>query len=801
MKLKTGVYNLFIMLLLVMSGCDRSSDLEQQFDTVNTYIEQGKLNQAAAQLQNMLNDDADNIDVVFALGQVNKMQGNWQAARQQFLTTLGLDENHVPAHVELGQLYLITNSLSRAEAQARSALQIKPDNADALALMGSILLRKGDLDAARQKAQQALELDASRPSAVILMVSVLVQTNDFEQAFAMMKDAIAKNPAEDSLKLSLAGLHSKAGQPEAGAKVLNELILKHPQSLTHRGYLARLYLEHNNPDQAEAVLREAVTALPDNSEAESMLIRFLAEHRGSEQALTELQQRVAANPGDNSLKLSLADEYINAGQTSQGMGLYQQIINNNSDTEIVFSARNQLAKVYSAQGDDEAALAELNKILEQQPDNYQALVNRGRLNFKKGDYDTAVNDFNAALKKRPDTILLYRYLARSYSAKGDLKAAITSMEKAIELSGNDLQIREEYTQLLAANQDTDAVISELQATLKLDERNLNALQSLFRIYSAQKNWALAEKVAMDIQRTHPEDAIGYHYLGQVRQVQGKVEQSIPEFEKALELSPGAIQPLTDLVKTHLALKQNNEARQRLQDTLELKPEHYVAWNLLGEIFLLDKQLDQALGAFKKAKDIKPNWVLPYRNMANVYYLNKDAEGAIKTLQEGIASAQQHGELVVALGQIYTGENRVDEAIALYQKALSENPENLLLMNNLSMLLVDYPEASQAALDIQPMIQKLQQSSNPMFYDTVGWYYYHQADYQLAVGFLEQAASANPDSLEVQYHLGMAYMKNGNDKDAETALKNALSRGEALPQYQQVRKTLVKIQSRASRSVQ
>jgi len=87
------------------------------------------------------------------------------------------------------------------------------------------------------------------------------------------------------------------------------------------------------------------------------------------------------------------------------------------------------AEEYFKKGKLEMALVFYNKTLEREPDNIQALFNRGRIHLYNKDYVSAISDLKKVLDislKRTD---VYYYLGCSYAGKGDAESAIDAFLK------------------------------------------------------------------------------------------------------------------------------------------------------------------------------------------------------------------------------------------------------------------------------------------------------------------------------------------------------------------------------------
>lgn len=80
-------------------------------------------------------------------------------------------------------------------------------------------------------------------------------------------------------------------------------------------------------------------------------------------------------------------------------------------------------------------------------------------------------------------------------------------------------------------------------------------------------------------------------------------------------------------------------------------------------------------------------------------------------------------------------------------------------------------------------------SDPTIIDTLGWAYYLNGKYDLAVGNLETAAQLLPNEPTVLYHLGAAYYKKGAKDKALNKLEQALKINPKFPEAEQAKRLI------------
>jgi tetratricopeptide (TPR) repeat protein len=323
------------------------------------------------------------------------------------------------------------------------------------------------------------------------------------------------------------------------------------------------------------------------------------------------------------------------------------------------------------------------------------------------------------------------------------------------------------------------------------------LEAAFKIYLTQKKWDKAQETATHFQEAFPTEGMGYFLSGLAYQAEGKVDKSVPAFESSLVKQPDAIEPLTQLIKSYLALKQTDKALAKLNGITKQQPQNFIAYNLLGGVYLSDKKFSEATAAFKKASSIKPEWPIPYRMIAMTYGAQANKAEAIKTYQEGIVNTKSSMELVNDLVAIYNKSGEYEKAIAVFEEAYKQHPESMEALNNLASYLSDYAKDNAALERAAKLAEPLAKIENPNTLDTVAWIAYKQGNYAKAQELLLKVIALDAGSAISNYHLGMTYYKQNDTAKAREYLQKAIDKKAEFTGLDVAKETLKSIDSAGS----
>ena len=224
-----------------------------------------------------------------------------------------------------------------------------------------------------------------------------------------------------------------SGAGQAVVKSQNDSIFSNAYQLKERHEFEVKNRTRNEGDEfqvrVEERLEQEITESTENEELaegnEDKELTEAAENeestgqgpKGLEKRIAKLEEKLAEKPGDPKLLWNLAVAYRNAGEYDKAIGVLKEL--EGQLTHPTAKVAVLLAQCLRAKGDSEAALAELEKLLES-PTTVPGAVYAYKAILKEelGKVEEAAEDMEEAIAAEPEDKDLYKKVGELYSKAG-----------------------------------------------------------------------------------------------------------------------------------------------------------------------------------------------------------------------------------------------------------------------------------------------------------------------------------------------------------------------------------------------
>jgi tetratricopeptide (TPR) repeat protein len=211
-----------------------------------------------------------------------------------------------------------------------------------------------------------------------------------------------------------------------------------------------------------------------------------------------------------------------------------------------------------------------------------------------------------------------------------------------------------------------------------------------------------------------DNSLAHMDLGLTLTLQGRLDEAIEHFQKALETHPGYPEDHNNLGVALLRKGQVDEAVVHFQKALEIRPDYAEFHNDLGIALVQKGQVDEAMAHYQRAIQLKPDFADAHGNLANILAKKGQFAEAIVQYQQAIQLNPDYAEAHYNLGVVLGVQGQLDEAIEQYRKAIQLKPDYTDAHGNLANVLATQGKLDEAVKEYQRLLELAPNSAQAHF---------------------------------------------------------------------------------------
>lgn len=781
------------------------------------YLNQGKPQKAAEELEFADTEDASGNEVLLAHAQLALVRQDLDGAREFIDRTLKAEPDSADAWALLGNLELSQGNLAEAEAAYGKAIEFRHYPGPEVARRALIRIHTHRFPEAREDIQRLIDAGfGDHP-----YVSYVRGMNQFAQghftaALEAFQDAYAKAPSIGPLNFYLAATHYALGHKEQALAFSQRAYAEAPRSLRAKRLLGTLKISYADYDNGRQMLQKLLEERPgdanilrllaigamfegDTSQAVNYLSQLVELLPESEQAKDLLMMAklldgqgledltpAKAQGGDYTAEFLYALAKLRDSQLAEALELGKGLAEKYPEKA---DPHKLIAAVYMMVGQWEEASEALEAALQRQPDDASAIINLAKIRIHGGKLEEARALLQKLSRKRPaeeEAILLLAGLEARLTTP---RAGIRILEEALERNPDSILVRKELASAYLRSGDAAKV---LDLTRELDSQTLRAHPSFleYRGKAAMLLNDLPSAVRTFRQWTQaaPNSAKAYFLYSDALARSGNDTESRTALLQSLKLDPHYLPARIGQVKMLVRSSDLKAARKALADLrtdFGNRPEVLAieGWFALGT-----GDFETAANRLRAALDERPDREVALLLTRALGALQKHQEAA-EVLQQWLADHPRDQAMSLQLAEVLLAMKKEEAAASLYEKLLQHQPDLLVALNNLAWLRQDKDprtamEYAERAYNIAP--------KDPVVLDTYGMLLKDSGQKEKAYRMISEASGLAPENPDIQLHLGMILADQKHYRKAKTILASLIDKAPRSQAAREARRLLKEI---------
>jgi tetratricopeptide (TPR) repeat protein len=507
----------------------------------------GHLDEALEAYRRALAKDPDSAELLRKVAELSARASKLEDAVAYAERAYALDPADRSTRLFLGTLYRFLREPARVEQVLREP-DGQPFDPDAALLLYGTLSEAERYDEALQAARWLIEHEPDGLRGWFALADAYEKLGKPDDAEKALREGLVEHPGELALYGAIARAHRDRGDRDGEIAVYREILEHEPGQEATLLALAEALIQANRLDEAVPVLEQLEQAHPDDLRTVLRLGFLQFERRDYEAARGRFERALELNPeqyevayflGVTLRRLDLLDEAIAAFERvpesherypearTQIAGIYEKRGEYDRAIAEVEKARARgearpldlyLASLRSRAGDFDGAVAFLEGLLAQAPDDAELLYNIGVLQGEANHTEEALRWMQRALEKQPDHAGALNYIGYTWAEQG------TNLDQAEQYITRALQIRPE-----------DGYITDSLGWVYY--MRARALVETGRTRDAKK---LLQRAIEELEKADDltgGDPVISEHMGDVYLSLGLKEQAFDKYQEALGLEP------------------------------------------------------------------------------------------------------------------------------------------------------------------------------------------------------------------------------------------------------------------------
>jgi cellulose synthase operon protein C len=720
----------------------------------------------------------------FDSGEKYFAQGKYPEAIIQYSNAIQIDSHFAQAHYQLGQAYLKLGDGNRALQELNNTVDSAPDNYRARTDIANLLVtvRNPDGSPSPDALKQAkVQLDVLRekapntPETHEAWADYDSAENDLVSAVNEMDQAIKLDPSRSESYLMMAILQLRSKRPDQAEGYFKQAVQADPKGVNALVALGSFYETHNRVTEAEQEFRQAIAAGPKDPAPRTALVQALMQQGKRDEAEAFLRQTKSDLPDNSVGYCMLGDFYFSLNEIDKATTEYASIYKEHpKDLKV---KRNYVQLLILKNRLDDAT--KLNdELLVANPRDVDALIYRAQIQMRQNNPGAAVESLQKALQDAPDSAIARYQLGLAFSQQHDITRAESEWREAVRIKPDLIDAQRTLATLEIGRGDTDAVLQTADQVIAVrpDLPDGFLLRSIANL--GKQKYADAEQDAQTASQRAPQSPAPYVRLGQIQLAQKRYSEAEKFYQQALDKDPASSDGLSGLMNTYFAEKQMPKAVAAVNAQIQKVPNNSNFYDLLGTaLFDGNKDLHGAETALRKAIELDKNNADAIEKLGKVQIQEGATDQAIALYQQAIKDNPGEARFYLLAGELYESKQDWDNAKSMYEQALKISPDNARVCNNLAYVMLEQGGNVDVALSMAQTARRGMPES-PSAADTLGWAYFHKGIYQTAISQFQEALRlnakhGNADDGVFYYHLGLAYQKLNQNALARQQLERAM----------------------------
>jgi cellulose synthase operon protein C len=550
-------------------------EVSTQLDLANFYQSQHRFSEAESQFQRAIDVDRNLPEARAALARLYIAEGK-NADAEQFLTSAKRDfPDNSTGYRMLGDFYFATGQLDKATVEYGVLFQDHPKDPEVKKNYIQLLILKNRLDEAQKLNDEVLKTNSNDDTALIYQGQIQIRQRKATEAIQTLQKAIRNNPDNGVAHYQLGLAFNQSGDLQRAQGEWQDAIRLRPDLVEADRALAGVALHNHDMPALEQRASEIIAREPHSPDGYSLRAASNINRKQFDRAEQDTRKAIEVAPQSPVGYTQLGNLRLVQGQFGDAEKAYLQALDRDTGSadalaglmnayfaekqpdKAVAAANAQIAKVanstafydllgtalFHEKKDLKGAESALEKSVELDKNNTDALLKLGQVQLTEQSADAAIATYQNAIKDNPREPSFYVLIGEVYEAKQDWDRAKQYYQKALEISPQNAVASNNLAYvMMQTGGNVDVALSLAQTARRADPESPNAADTLGWIFYQKGAYKSAidlfqEALKLGQKAKTPDNANVHYHLGLAYQKVDKPALAREQLQRVLKINP------------------------------------------------------------------------------------------------------------------------------------------------------------------------------------------------------------------------------------------------------------------------
>jgi len=565
---------------------------------------------------------------------------NWELARDRLLSVRNFIKPDHIAHRMFSYTEFKLGYIESADAIRSSVGELQPGDEKLLSSFGQELVREGKMDEAVSLFETAAGLNPDNSEILARLGILKLQQND-QTGLEDLEKVLELDASSFWTRAAMARNYVRQGKAEEAINIAQELADNEPENIEGYILLADVYAALEQHEEAEATLQKALDIDQNSKVVYARLFQLAVRNEDFKLAREHNEKILSFDPINSSALVNHYRLEKQSGDPKKALARINKVIDDNPDNEeLKFIS----AMFYLDGGEMEKARSIMRSFKEDSGVYASAQSILGNLHLRSSDFEQAIPYFQEWVKAAPQNPKSHQSLIAAYIGTNQMQDALQATRNAAGVVPNSRNFAlMEIRMLLATGRKQQAISKANKLNLETGTKDPQ-LEFLFgQYYASNKDYAAALKHLETMHSLAPTSR-SIISVAEVTNLSGNKEESMKLLSDWLEENPDN-QPVRLYLANLKMNGDNSDAIDEYRRLVEENDKNFIALNNLAWALGEQGQISEAINFAEKANRLRPNTPQILDTLGFLLLKRGDIEKARETLESAYELDSENPEIM------------------------------------------------------------------------------------------------------------------------------------------------------------